>query len=109
MVLILEGRFLYSGAPPIYYSMLHFIIQFHKWNEFCPMEPCSSFVPQWTMGNVRVAAACSADLAHANSVAVAQETKGNSFRKRGATVLCQNDQNLITLGFRLKAAVVRLG
>lgn len=34
----------------------HFIIHFHKWSEFCPMEPSSSFVPQWTMENVGLAA-----------------------------------------------------
>lgn len=50
----------------------------------------------------------SADLAHANSVVVAQETEEDSFEKDGATVLCQNEQNFIIFGFWLKVTVVCL-
>lgn len=46
-----------------------------------------------------------ADLLHANSVAVAQETAEDSFKKHGATVLCQNEQNFMPLGFWLKVVV----
>lgn len=46
-----------------------------------------------------------ADLLHANSVAVAQETAEDSFKKHGATVLCQNEQNFTPLGFLLKVVV----
>lgn len=46
-----------------------------------------------------------ADLLHANSVAVAQETAEDSFKKHGATILCQDEQNFMPLGFWLKVVV----